>query len=238
MLKFLAALLFAFSAMVQAENTLHTDLSLKYLAQASADVPNKPLVIFIHGSGSNEADLFSLKDILSPDYNYLSVRAPIEVRPGGYKWFNRRIEDGNYDGVTEDLKNSGDLLKAFIKQATQKYRTQPDKVVLIGFSQGSVMSYEVALRDPDMVGGIAALSGPVLSVLKASLKPEERFKTFNVFAAHGTADPVLPFSGATRTEETLKGLGIKPEFHAYEGMGHTINQEEVADLKQWLEHTF
>ncbi|MFJ4143850.1 alpha/beta hydrolase [Pseudomonas sp. NPDC089734] len=237
MLKFLAVLLFAFSGLVQAQNSLHTDLPLKYLAQASAEVPNKPLVIFIHGSGANEADLFVLKDLLSPDYNYLSVQAPIEVRPGGYKWFNRRIVEGNYDGETADLKNSGELITAFIRQATQKYRTQPEKVVLVGFSQGAVMSYEVALRDPDLVTGIAALSGPVLSVLQASLKPEERFKTFKVFIAHGTADPVLPFSGATRTNVTLKGLGIKPEFHAYEGMGHAINREEIADLKQWLEQT-
>ena len=61
------------------------------------------------------------------------------------------------------------LIKDFVGQATAKYHTQPDRVFLVGFSQGAIMSYEVALRDPQLVRGIAALSGSVLPVLKAQV---------------------------------------------------------------------
>ncbi|RMQ50914.1 Phospholipase/carboxylesterase protein [Pseudomonas cichorii] len=235
MLKFFAALLLAFSGLVQAQDGLQTDLSLKYLAQASSETPDKPLIIFIHGYGSNEADLFDLKDHLPRGYNYLSVQAPTELRPGSYKWFTRKPDAVVYDGVTEDLKSSGQLLTKFISQATKKYRTQPGKVFLVGFSQGAMMSYEVALRDPELVGGFAALSGRLLPVLASSLKPQERLKTLKVFIGHGTEDHPVIYASAPEAETILKSLGINPQFHTYQGLGHSINGQELADLKQWLE---
>jgi phospholipase/carboxylesterase len=97
------------------------------------------------------------------------------------------------------------------------------------------MSYEVALRDPELVRGIAALSGSVLPVLKAQLKPDERLGQLAIFIGHGTLDQALPYASATRANEVLSGLGLKPEFHTYPGMNHTISAAEVQDLKAWLE---
>lgn len=236
MLKFFAALLLVCSGLVQAQDALQTDLPLSYLAQASTDSQDKPLVIFMHGYGSNERDLFGIKDALSADYNYLSVRAPVQLQPGSYQWFTKKPQTEEYDGVTVDLKSSGELLSRFIKAATEKYHTQPGKVFLVGFSQGAIMSYEVALRHPEQVGGIAALSGRVLPVLRADLKanPNAQLKGLAVFIGHGTADSRLPFSGAKDAEAYVKTLGITPEFHGYNGVGHTISQAEVDDLQAWF----
>ncbi|MCF5708065.1 phospholipase [Pseudomonas syringae] len=235
MLKFFAALLFVCSGLVQAQDTLNTDLPLDYLAQASADTPDKPLVIFIHGYGSNAADLFDLKARLPAGYNYLSVQAPVQLQPDSYKWFTRKPGVVEYDGVTEDLKNSTDKLTAFIGQATSKYKTRPDKVFLVGFSQGAMMSYEVALRQPALVGGIAALSGRLLSVVKSELKPGDELKGLNVFIGHGTEDRQVSYASGPEAEATLKALGLKPEFHGYQGLGHSLSEAEIADLANWLE---
>ncbi|HEX8595806.1 MAG TPA: dienelactone hydrolase family protein [Pseudomonas sp.] len=239
MLKFFAALLFVCSGLVQAQDALQTDLPLSYLAQASIDSQDKPLIVFMHGYGSNEKDLFGIKDLLSADYNYLSVRAPVQLRPGSFQWFTQKPQSPDYDGVTVDLKSSGERLALFIKAAAEKYHTQPGKVFLVGFSQGAIMSYEIALRHPGSVGGIAALSGRVLPVLRADLKaqgkPDSQLKNLAVFIGHGTADPRLPFSGAKDAEAYVKSLGITPEFHGYSGVGHTISEAEVDDLKAWLE---
>ncbi|MEE4682262.1 dienelactone hydrolase family protein [Pseudomonas alliivorans] len=235
MLKFFAALLFVCSGLVQAQDTLHTDLPLDYLAQATTDAPDRPLVILIHGYGSNAADLFSLKDHLPAAYNYLSVQAPVQLRPDSYKWFTQKPGVTEYDGVTEDLKSSAQRLTAFIGQATDKYKTRPDKVFLVGFSQGAMMSYEVALRQPMLVGGIAALSGRLLPVVKSELKPEEALKTLKVFIGHGAEDRQVSYASGPDAEKTLKALGLKPEFHGYEGLGHNLSETEVADLAQWLE---
>ncbi|MEX3772673.1 alpha/beta hydrolase [Pseudomonas sp. MYb118] len=233
MLKVLALLTLLVSAAVHAQTPLQTDLPLRYLEQVNADSVDQPLVIFLHGYGSNEEDLFGIKDELPERYTYLSVRAPMVLQEGSYQWFRKKGE-GAYNGETDDLKTSGQMLLDFIAQAAKKYHTQPDKVYLVGFSQGAIMSYEVALRHPEAVGGIAALSGRILPVLKSELKPDTRRQSLAIFIGHGTADKRLPFNDGTEADSLLKSLSLKPEFHAYPGVGHTISAAEMQDLSAWL----
>jgi len=234
MLKVLALLTLLASAAVHAETPLHTDLPLKYLEQANPESVNQPLVIFLHGYGSNEQDLFGIKDELPAHYNYLSVRAPMVMEEGSYQWFRKKGE-GAYNGETDDLKTNGQVLLDFVAQAAKKYHTAPSKVFLVGFSQGAIMSYEVALRHPEAVGGIAALSGRILPVLKSELKPDEKLQKLAIFIGHGTADKRLPFNDGTEANSLLQSLSLKPEFHAYPGVGHNISAAEMQDLSAWLQ---
>jgi phospholipase/carboxylesterase len=234
MLKAFALFLLLVSAGAQAQPSLHTDLPLNYLARADEQARNRPLVIFLHGSGSNEEDLLTLADELPKHYNYLSVRAPKSMEPARYQWFARKGE-GAYDGDTSDLKASGQMLLAFIEKARAKYPTDASNVYLVGFSQGAMMSYEVALRHPEAVGGIAAMGGRVLSALRAELTPDESRRSLAVFIGHGTADPIIPYHDGTDADTFLKTLALEPEFHAYPGVGHSISALEVKDLRAWLE---
>ncbi|HEF4762703.1 TPA: dienelactone hydrolase family protein [Pseudomonas putida] len=234
MLKVLALLTLLASAAVHAQTPLQTDLPLKYLEQASPDSRDQPLVIFLHGYGSNEQDLFGIKDFLPAQYNYLSVRAPMVLEEGSYQWFRKKGE-GAYNGETDDLKSSGQLLLDFIAQAARKYHTEPGRVFLVGFSQGAIMSYEVALRHPEAVGGIAALSGRILPVLRSELKPDEKRQSLAIFIGHGTADVRLPFTDGTEANSLLQSISLEPEFHAYQGVGHNISNEEMQDLSAWLQ---
>jgi phospholipase/carboxylesterase len=234
MLKILALLTLLASAAVHAQTPLQTDLPLKYLEQSNVDSRDQPLVIFLHGYGSNEQDLFGIKDELPKQYTYLSVRAPMVMQEGSYQWFRKKGE-GAYNGETDDLKSSGQLLLDFVAQATKKYHTDPDKVFLVGFSQGAIMSYEVALRHPDAVGGIAALSGRILPVLRSELIPDEKRQSLAIFIGHGTADKRLPYSDGTEANSLLQSISLEPEFHAYQGVGHTISAEEIEDLGAWLQ---
>lgn len=233
MLKALALLLLL-PAVVQAQPSLHTDLPLTYLAHVDEQARDRPLVIFLHGSGSNEQDLFELKDELPEHYNYLSVRAPKVMEPGHYQWFAKSGE-GAYEGDPSDLKASGQVLLDFIAKARAKYPTDASKVYLVGFSQGAMMSYEVALRHPEAVGGIAAMGGRVLSGLRAELSPDESRRALAVFIGHGTADPIIPYHDGTEADTFLRTLALEPEFHAYPGVGHGISALEVQDLRAWLE---
>lgn len=235
MLKLLALTLTLLAGVAQADSELHTDLPLSYLEQTQGDARNQPLVIFLHGFGSNEEDLFGIKDALPSTWTYLSVRAPMPVEPRGYRWFTKTPGDGDYNGVTADLHSSARLIEDFVVKATAKYHTMSDRVFLVGFSQGAIMSYEVGLRRPELMRGIAALSGSVLPVLKAQLKPDAALGKLAIFIGHGTLDQALPYASGTRANEVLEGLGLKPEFHGYPGMNHTISEAEVQDLKAWLE---
>ncbi|KAF1032725.1 MAG: putative hydrolase MhqD [Pseudomonas sp.] len=235
MLKLIALSLALLAGAAHADSALHNDLPLQYLAQTQSDARNEPLVIFLHGFGSNEEDLFGLKDLLPSTWTYLSARAPMPVDGGGYRWFARKPSAGDYDGETADLQRSAKLIEDFVTQATAKYHTQSDRVFLVGFSQGAIMSYEVGLRQPEKLRGIAALSGSVLSVLGSELKPDARLDTLAIFIGHGTLDQALPYASATRANDLLQGIGLKPEFHGYPGMIHTISDAEAQDLKRWLE---
>ncbi|WP_300629043.1 dienelactone hydrolase family protein [Pseudomonas sp.] len=235
MLKLLALALTLLAGAAHADADLHTDLPLSYLEQTQDEARNQPLVIFLHGFGSNEEDLFDIKDALPSTWTYLSVRAPMPVEPNGFRWFTKTPGDGDYDGVTADLQSSAKLIEDFVVKATAKYHTQSDRVFLVGFSQGAIMSYEVGLRKPELLRGIAALSGSVLPVLKAELKPNEALGKLAIFIGHGTLDQPLPYALGTRANEALQGLGLKPQFHGYPGMNHTISEAEIQDLKAWLE---
>ena len=235
MLKLFALALTLMASAAHADSTLHTDLPLSYLEQTQSDARNQPLVIFLHGFGSNEEDLFGIKDALPSTWTYLSARAPMPVDPQGYRWFTKTPGDGDYNGETADLQRSAALIEDFVSKATAKYHTQSDRVFLVGFSQGAIMSYEVGLRKPALVRGIAALSGSVLPVLKAELKPSESLGKLAIFIGHGTLDQALPYASATQANEVLVGLGLMPEFHGYPGMPHTVSETEVQDLKAWLE---
>ncbi|WP_019716911.1 alpha/beta hydrolase, partial [Pseudomonas syringae] len=183
------------------------------------------------------ADLFGLKEHLPAGYNYLSVQAPVELQADSYKWFTQKKGGTDYDGVTEDLKSSGKRLTDFITQATEKFRTQPGKVFLVGFSQGAMMSYEVALRQPTLVGGFAALSGRLPPVVKSEVKASDDLKALKVFIGHGVQDRQVAYASGPQAEATLKSLGLTPQFHGYEGLGHSINEAEVLDLANWLQQS-
>ncbi|MGU9827022.1 alpha/beta hydrolase [Pseudomonas sp. LF242] len=237
MLKLFALALILMASAAHADATLHTDLPLSYLEQTQSDARNQPLVIFLHGFGSNEEDLFGIKDALPSTWTYLSARAPMPVDPQGYRWFTKTPGDGDYNGETADLQRSAALIEDFVGKATAKYHTHSDRVFLVGFSQGAIMSYEVGLRKPALVRGIAALSGSVLPVLKAELKPSESLGKLAIFIGHGTLDQALPYASATQANDVLVGLGLTPEFHGYPGMPHTVSETEVQDLKAWLENS-
>ncbi|MEB0045894.1 MULTISPECIES: alpha/beta hydrolase [unclassified Pseudomonas] len=235
MFKCLTLLMLLASTTVHAQIPLQTDLPLKYLEQANPESRHQPLVIFLHGYGSNEQDLFGIKDELPSQYNVLSVQAPVTLEAGSYQWFRKKGE-GAYNGETDDLKASAKRLLDFIAQAAKKYHTEANKVFLVGFSQGAIMAYEVGLRHPEAVGGIAALSGRILPVLKSELKPDEKRQSLAIFIGHGTLDKRLPYTDGTDAQSLLLGLSLKPEFHGYPGLGHNISAAEVEDLSAWLRH--
>lgn len=224
--------------MVHAEVKLQTDLPLKYLAaepKAGNSSVARPLIIFLHGYGSNEADLFELKEEFSPDYIYLSVQAPMMLAPGSYQWYG--LQPAEQSQVAANVLKHAKMLEDFIAAAAKKYQTTADKVILIGFSQGAIMSYELALQHPKNVRGIAALSGKILAPLKEKIKPGLDLYGLSIFIGHGTIDDRVYYREATEALALLEKTSIKPTLHSYQKMGHSINQQELADVKKWIEET-
>jgi phospholipase/carboxylesterase len=234
MKKLFAILLFFCPLFFQAQ--LQTDLSLPYLVrEPSVKTNNPPVIILLHGYGSNEADLFGLQSQFPTTFLVISARAPIVMTENSFQWFRMETVNGVMQGNKEDLKSSADKIKAFIKQVTSKYKTTAGNTVLCGFSQGAMMSYEVGLTSPDLLKGIAPLSGKIFESLKPQVKVSASLKVLKVFIGHGDADNRVAYSFATEAESYLKTLGLSPVLHTYTGMAHSINQAELKDLVLWLE---
>jgi phospholipase/carboxylesterase len=96
------------------------------------------------------------------------------------------------------------------------------------------MSYEVALADPGLACGIGIMSGAIFDSLVPQLQPSFALSQLRVFISHGSADDTIPVSYAIAADQRLRALGIKPEFHIYDGMAHGINAASLQDLVTWL----
>ena len=145
---FALAFLISYSAGAQ-DLRLKDDLALKYLVHLPAKkAGNPPIIILLHGYGSNEADLFDLKQSLPEDFIVVSVRAPKQVNANGYQWYEMSHMNGHHDGSKEDMLNSTGLLVKFIGQIVARYHANPKEVYVSGFSQGAMMSYCVGLLHP------------------------------------------------------------------------------------------
>jgi phospholipase/carboxylesterase len=205
-----------------------SSLPLKYLVQEPAVASaHPPVIILMHGYGSNEADLFGMKDKLPKNFLIVSVRAPFQVAGNTYQWYRRET-------INNDLKSSSTLVQDFITAIVKKYNADADRVYLSGFSQGGMMSFEVGLNAPQLLKGIAPLSGRMVESMKPQEPPSAALKKLRIFVGHGDADNRIPYSQAVDAVNYLKKLQLSPEFHTYKGMPHSINEQELKDLAGWL----
>lgn len=208
--------------------------SLHYLVrQPKIKTEKTPLVILMHGVGSNEENMFSFADALPDNFLVVSARGPLTLRPNSYAWFQAQIMPDRSIINEEQAENSRKEIIQFIDDLKNVEDFDEEQVYLMGFSQGGIMSYSVALTEPEKIKGIAVMSGRLLSEVKPLIVSDERLKKLNFFVSHGTHDSVLKFGYATDAVNYLHSKGLQPEFHQYPE-DHTINQQMLGDVVKWL----
>jgi phospholipase/carboxylesterase len=216
-------------------DALHDDMGLLYRTHLPANGGRgAPVVFLLHGMGSNEQDLMSMAGALPDKYAVVSLRAPYELEPGSYEWYQGTVVDGIQDGDVAQLDASAQSIEQFVTQMVRRNGFDWKHVYLVGFSQGAVMSYEVGLTYPRTFRGIGILSGDLYPSLKARLQPSPPLGQLRVFISHGDADQRIPPELAADSVTTLRRLGMRPEFHLYPGMGHEIDSDALGDLVHWL----
>ncbi len=212
------------------------DLSLYHLIRPPAQNLQKPPVLFLfHGYGSDEADLFSFASDLPGEYFIISVRAPFALQPFGYCWYtiNFGASFGKWSDIEQACK-SRDLILDFIDEAVDAYELDPERVNLLGFSQGTVLSYAVALSYPEKFDNVVALSGYIdENVLMADYAGKDHSQ-LRIYASHGQVDQVIPPSWAQQIPEFLNGLGIDFKYEEFPS-GHGVSPSNFYSFKKWLE---
>lgn len=211
-----------------------TTMALHHLVrEPKVKSENPPVLILLHGVGSNEADLFSLANHLPDKFLVISARGPIVLGENRFAWYQVDFSTGKPVYNPEQEAKSRSIIIQFIEQVKAKYNSE--EVYLCGFSQGAIMSYSVALTRPDLAKGIAAMSGRLLEEIKPKIVANDDLSKLKILLLHGKNDKVLPVQYALIAEAYLKSLGIAPKLNQYES-GHEINNAMLNDLVNWLNH--
>ncbi|WP_242205016.1 alpha/beta hydrolase [Aestuariivivens insulae] len=213
---------------------VNTSLSLHHVIRESSLTSNAPLLIMMHGYGSDENDLFSFASELPEELFIISVRAPYPMQPYGSAWYtiNFDAEKGKWNDNVQ-AASSRDLIAKFIDEATATYPINKDNVSLLGFSQGTILSYAVALTYPEKVKNIVALSGYVNQEIIPNDFGNYDYSHLDFYCSHGSVDQVIPVDWARQTPPFLKQLGIKHLYNEFP-VGHGVAPQNFYEFKTWL----
>lgn len=210
-------------------------LSLTHLVRPSSITSGKaPVLIMLHGYGSDENDLFSFASELPEELLIISARAPYQLQPYGNAWYaiNFDAVQGKFSD-NEQAKESRIAISNFIDEVIANYPVDKDNITLLGFSQGTILSYAVALSEPAKVKNVIALSGYINTEIISAEFEKNDFSGLSIYASHGSQDQVIPVSWARKAPELLKNLGIEHSFSEFP-VGHGVHPQNFTELKKWL----
>ena len=213
---------------------VNNTLSLQHITRPSSLTENAPVLIMLHGYGSDENDLFSFASELPEVLFIISVKAPYQLQPYGNAWYaiNFDADKGKWSD-NEQAIQSRDLIATFIDEAVETYPVNKNNVTLLGFSQGTILSYAVALTYPEKVKNIIALSGYVnQDILPENIKEKDHSK-LDFYCSHGSVDQVIPVDWARQTAPFLKSLNIKHQYAEFP-VGHGVAPQNFYEFKDWL----
>ena len=206
-----------------------------YLVKPSSLKENAPLLIMLHGYGSNENDLFSFASELQDEFLIVSLQAPYELQPFGYAWYaiNFDNDQGKWSNDEQAIE-SRDLIANFIDEIQDNYSINKDNVTLLGFSQGAILSYAVALTYPEKIKNVVALSGYVNPNIISVRKNISDYSHLNFYCSHGSVDQVIPVEWARQSPKFLDSLRIKHKYSEFP-VGHGVAPQNFYEFRSWLE---
>ncbi|MFV9484724.1 alpha/beta hydrolase [Christiangramia sp. ASW11-125] len=204
------------------------------IRKPKVSVENAPALILLHGYGSDENDLFSFADEMSEELFIISAKAPYPMQPYGNAWYAIHFdnENGKFSDDIQAIK-SRDMIATFIDQVIENYPVDASKINLLGFSQGSILSYAVALTYPEKVDNVIALSGYINKEIFGQDYLKNDLSQLSFYCSHGSEDQVIPVDWARRTKPFLENLGVDFTYSEFP-VGHGVAPQNFFELKEWL----
>jgi phospholipase/carboxylesterase len=210
---------------------------LRFGRKGAAQGEATALVVFLHGYGADGADLLGLADVLAPhlpDAAFVAPDAPERCIGGGfgYQWFPIPWLDGSPQAAADaGMAASVKDLNGFLDARLAEEGLTPDRMVLVGFSQGAMMSLHVAPRRETAVAGVVAISGRLLR--PEALAEEARVKP-PMLLIHGDQDAVVPFTDMAKAGDALVAAGFQTYGHVMQGTGHGIAPDGLGAALQFI----
>lgn len=183
------------------------------------------LIVLLHGYGSNGEDLAGLAPYWAkalPGAQFLSPNAPEPVPgvPGGYQWFGLGGRDPA--GREAGAKRAAETVDRFLDRELTRYGLDESRLVLVGFSQGTMMALQVGLRRKAKVAGILGFSGMLVGGER--LKDEVKAAP-PILLIHGDQDDMIPVSAMLEAARQLSEAGFGAQWHVSEGIPHSIGPD-------------
>ena len=202
-----------------------------------SDAGPHPTILTLHGRGANALDLLGLAPLVcSGKFLMICPQGPLEtpIGPGafGYAWYPMSMGGPPDVGA---ILSSREKLQQFLDACLKRYPIDGKKLVVLGFSQGGVMAYSLALSNPERFAGLAVLSSwlPNELIPKLSIN-NEAVQSLPTIVQHGSQDQMIEIQRAKDSVERLRALRVPLTYRDYD-MGHEITPRSLTDLSAWLE---
>jgi phospholipase/carboxylesterase len=188
--------------------------------------PARALVVLLHGWGADGQDLIGLAPYFAqalPDTAFVSPNGPFPCDTGfGRQWFS--LSDRSPATLLAGMRAAHGLIDGFLDDALATLELTPDRLALVGFSQGTMAALFVAARRPRPIAAVVGYSGMLIEGeddAEITARPP-------VMLMHGDADPVVPAEAMTAARQHLEQAGFSVESHLRRGLGHGIDAEGMA----------
>ena len=198
---------------------------LDFQRRASTSGEDSSVVMFLHGYGADGNDLLGLSEPLAPhmpDTVFIAPNAPDRsmANPMGFQWFPIPWIDGSSESAAgEGLLQAARRLDTFIDKVLADEGLSPDRLLLFGFSQGTMIGLHVAPRRAEPLAGIVGFSGRLM--IPDALATEALSRP-PVLLVHGDADDVVPFDDMQTASDALQEADFDVYRHVMKGTGHGI----------------
>jgi phospholipase/carboxylesterase len=192
-----------------------------------------PLLLLLHGIGSNELSMAALAGAFDPRFVVVSARSPIELGQYAYGWFHSRFTPQGPRIDAAEAEAAWKHVARFIDELVTEYDADPAHVFIAGFSQGGIMALATLLTAPEKLAGVVCMSGRLLpEVLPYAVSPD-RLRDKPVLIVHGTHDERLGLDYAHSARDTLRQFPLRIDYREFD-MPHTTTDESVAFVSEWL----
>ena len=196
-----------------------------------------PTLLTLHGRGANALDLLGLAPLIcGGKFLMICPQGPLAtpIGPGavGYAWYPMSSMGGPPD--VDTILSSQEKLLNFLDECTKRYPIDPKKLALLGFSQGGVMAYSLALAYPERFAALAVLSSWLPKELLPRLNVNDAVQSLPTLVQHGTLDQMIEIDRARSSLEQLRTLRVPLTYREYD-MGHEIGPRSLSELSTWLD---
>lgn len=202
-------------------------------AGANPEGTRPPLLILMHGVGSNERQMTQLAPSFDPRFVVVSVRSPLGLGPDAYGWFHVTFTAQGPVIVPAEAEAGWKLVARFVDEAVARYGADPARVYVGGFSQGAIMALATLLTAPHKIAGAVAMSGRLLPEVLPSAAPPDALRGKRALIVHGAADEKLGVHLARWAREQLERFPLELAYRELP-MGHAITSESIALVTSWL----